>query len=185
MRRNGNLRITDVTPAEWEAIFRRAARMVSVLQGAIHCGEITTELFDHVERALAAVPLSSEQFSLARCRCLNAQAYCEMKEFKAARYELRLVYQSLTWQLMPGPQTENGVVRFVPQATPALDRPALGEPPILCSTLATTSNPNSLLENFNRYASIARVFCELLVEKTTSVVLLWRLLSDSGQKVLP
>jgi hypothetical protein len=51
--------------------------------------------FDQLHSLLEALPLDTTQFGLAVNRLANARHYVESGEYGAARYELRLLRQSL------------------------------------------------------------------------------------------
>ncbi len=76
-------------------LFERASRLTTRLARHVAARKVSHAPFDEVEDALATLPLSSEEFSVACCRLRNARQAMFAGEFGAAGFELRLLAHSL------------------------------------------------------------------------------------------
>ena len=64
---------------------------VGLLIARTEVGETWTEGFADVEVFLEAAPLATAEFRSAKSRLQNALNYCQIQEFGAATFELRVV----------------------------------------------------------------------------------------------
>lgn len=90
-----NGRQMNVKPGGLEALYQDASKLIDDLHRAMSRGRGSPELFAQVDKALAALPLPSAQFSAIKCRFFNALRYHLVGELGAASFELHLLQRSV------------------------------------------------------------------------------------------
>ena len=75
--------------------FHEALMSLITMVKAIAHGQIAADAFAHTHTLLAALPLTSNDFSVSSRRLSNTRHYCELGETGAAIYELNLLIRCL------------------------------------------------------------------------------------------
>ncbi|MGD9637301.1 MAG: hypothetical protein AB7G28_18880 [Pirellulales bacterium] len=82
---------THFALAEWQQRQRALELSVGLLIVRTELGEVWTEGFAEATRFLEAMPLATAEFRSAQSHLQNAREYCDLREFGAATFELRVV----------------------------------------------------------------------------------------------
>lgn len=93
--------LIDQRLGQTDQLAAEAIKTIRLLIQAVRQGESNDKLHERVRMTVSAIPLTTEEFALAKNRLGNARRYTSSSEHGAACFELRCIAASLRLLTQP------------------------------------------------------------------------------------